>query len=409
MLDFIINLLLTLALINILVFIHEFGHYAAALISGVTVEEFSIGMGPLLLGKEYKGIQYSLRALPIGGYVRILGEGDDPDVDYEEIKDDPGNFQNKSIFKKVFILLAGVTLNFLTAVIIFGAFTYIDSHDFVYPGGQLGGVEPIFGEVEEKRIGNLRYELTDEVEDSKAKDAGWPEEGYIAGYIETDKLEDGINKKDFKSIYDVRELNQILDENKDETLLVNICESNELNNCKPYETKVSEEGLFGIVVNRNVIQVLDYSDYNPVVAGGAHSINLLYFSMKQIGQIFQESQETGDYTQAVNVVSSPIGIFYIVGFLRDIGEVSIKLMIIDMLGMTALLSVILAFMNILPIPALDGGRVVLAVVESLTGDYFSKKVEAWLIRISFIALMLFSLLIVIKDIVFIDTLRNLFG
>ena len=104
-------IIIAILLFGILIAAHEWGHFIAARLCGVTVHEFSIGMGPALwkhVGK--KGTQFSIRALPIGGYCAMEGE--------EEESDDPRSLNNQGFWKKVFVFAAGALMNFVVGVII---------------------------------------------------------------------------------------------------------------------------------------------------------------------------------------------------------------------------------------------------------------------------------------------------
>ena len=104
-------IILAILLFGILIAAHEWGHFIAARLCGVTVHEFSIGMGPLIWKKEgKKGTAFSLRAFPIGGFCALEGE--------EEQSDDPHSIGNQGFWKKVFVFAAGAMMNFLVGVLI---------------------------------------------------------------------------------------------------------------------------------------------------------------------------------------------------------------------------------------------------------------------------------------------------
>ena len=112
----ILTIIFSIFLFCLLILSHEFGHFAVAKLMGVRVNEFSVGMGPLLFGRKKGETQYSLRLFPIGGYCMLQGEdGDDED---EEIQNDPRSFSNQGPLKKIAILAAGSLMNILTAFVI---------------------------------------------------------------------------------------------------------------------------------------------------------------------------------------------------------------------------------------------------------------------------------------------------
>ena len=116
--DVIITILLLVLVLGILVFIHELGHFLAARLVGATVYEFALGYGPKLFSKKYKGTEYSIRILPLGGFVKILGDGDPGKDGEEDLKkqDVSGNLKNKSKIAQIFVMLAGVSMNILLAI-----------------------------------------------------------------------------------------------------------------------------------------------------------------------------------------------------------------------------------------------------------------------------------------------------
>ena len=118
MLSIIINILLFILVIGVLTFVHELGHFLVAKAIGAGIEEFSLGFGPKLLSKKYKGTLYCIRALPLGGYVKILGDGDpEKSEGKKDLKNNPKSLNNKPRWAQMLVMLAGVTMNILFAVL----------------------------------------------------------------------------------------------------------------------------------------------------------------------------------------------------------------------------------------------------------------------------------------------------
>ena len=111
----------------VVILVHELGHFIAGLLVGAKIEEFNIGMGPKLLSKKFKGIEYCLRALPLGGSVNFgasyeeVSTGEENEVELKPIED-PDNIVNKSVFKRIFVFAAGAFMNFVLAISIFSVF-----------------------------------------------------------------------------------------------------------------------------------------------------------------------------------------------------------------------------------------------------------------------------------------------
>ena len=114
--SFILNLLLFILILGIIVFIHEFGHFIFAKLTGVYVYEFAIGMGPKLFGKKGKETEYTLRAIPIGGFCQLAGE----DLDDDDAKEVPKDrrLQSKKPFQRFLIMFFGAGNNFISAILI---------------------------------------------------------------------------------------------------------------------------------------------------------------------------------------------------------------------------------------------------------------------------------------------------
>ena len=169
----IINILLLLVVISVLTFIHELGHFIAARLVKAKVLEFSIGFGPKIYSMKRKGTDFSIRALPFGGYVKILGDGDPSET--KENKKDKGNLKNKNKPAQMFVMLAGVTMNILLAI---GLYTlYLANNNWQFAiGNSYGEINPVGSIVVKERISDIPYMLAD---NGGAKESGMYEEGYI--------------------------------------------------------------------------------------------------------------------------------------------------------------------------------------------------------------------------------------
>jgi len=115
------NIVAFVVVLGVLVFFHEFGHFLFAKLFGVGVEKFSLGFGPRLFGKKYKQTDYRVSAIPLGGYVKMVGEDPEDDIDAKDI---PLSFTHKPLWQRTLIVAAGPVFNFLLAVIIFSAIFY---------------------------------------------------------------------------------------------------------------------------------------------------------------------------------------------------------------------------------------------------------------------------------------------
>lgn len=376
----IINILLLLLVISVLTFIHEFGHYLAARIVKARVLDFSIGFGPKIVSKKIKDTEYNLRALPFGGFVKILGDGDP--TDKKEDDKDTGNLKNKSKLAQVFVMLAGVTMNILLAFIFY--FIFLSGSGWkVGIGSEYRDFKPVGAVITEERVSDLPYELT---EDSLAKEFGLYEKGYI-------KNINGVPIKDYTSLKN--ELNGL----KSMNIHIEACEFN-TSECGTFMVSVNEEGKIGMYIGDNYSVYIDYSG-NKLLSGFSHSINVLKLTGEVLTGLFAQAKQTGDYSALSNTVSGPVGIYFVIDYFKDLG-------IFVFLGVIADLSISLAVINLLPIPALDGGRAFILLVEGILKKDLPERVEALIINISFAFLILLIIGIMLKDIFNIEQLQSWF-
>jgi regulator of sigma E protease len=376
----VINIFLFALVVSVLTFVHELGHYLAAILIKAKVLDFSIGFGPKIFSKKINDTTYNIRILPFGGFVKILGDGDP--TDEKESRKDKGNLKNKSKIAQAFVMLAGVTMNILLAVILYTVFLSFNSWRIELGPGYVD-FNPVGAEIVQERISDIPYEVADE---GGALESGMYEKGYI-------------NSIDGKEIEDSDELISILKENSGEVVNVYVC--NLEDECDFFDVLVSDEGRMGIYTGYNFSVYIDYSE-SKAFSGILHSINLIKITGEVLSSMFAQAKETGDYSELSNTVSGPIGIYFIIDYFKTLGFITFISILAD-------LSVSLAVINLLPIPALDGGRAFILLIESVLKKDLNEKVERIIINISFILLIVLVVAVMIKDIVNIERLQSLFG
>lgn len=328
-----------------LIFIHEFGHYIFARIFKVTIEEFSIGMGPKLVWYTSKktGITYALRMIPIGGYVAMAGESGDTD--------DPNSFDKKPSWQRLIITVAGAAVNIIAG---FLAMAILTSVIYLY-GTEVGG----FYDSEQSG-----YEISSE------------ESGLEVG--------DVIVKVNGKrvSIYDELSYQVMRYGNKPCDITV----------IRDGETVVLEDVVFPV-------EELSGQEYGVIdivpVAQNRSFGNIVKFSWNKSVLIVRMCWEsiidliTGRYT--LDAVSGPIGIS---GALGDAAKAGF----LNLLYLTAMISINLGIMNLLPVPALDGGRILFILIEIVARRRLPRKVEDTINSVGLMVLLGLSVLIMIKDV-----------
>ena len=321
-----ITLISSLLVFLLVVMLHEFGHFSIAKLSGIKVNEFSIGMGPKIYQKQKGETFYSLRALPVGGYVAMEGE--------EENSHDPRAFNNVSIVKRMAVVLAGAFMNFVLAFI---AFTIIFS---------IAG----YGSSEIEKV----------ISNSPADKAG----------IQSGDLIIKINENKVKDIYDI---NSIISKNQKEEMDFQINrEGNILNvKIKPEYSVENQIYLIGITSK------LDYSILKSISLGANRTLEMSKLILKSIKMMFSGSFK-------MEYLSGPVGVVQLIGSESSKG-------FLNFLQILGLISVNLGVFNLLPIPALDGGKFLFLLIEALRGKPIDEKIEQGLSLIGIS--LLFSLMI----------------
>lgn len=373
-----LTLVVFILILSLLVVIHELGHFFVARRLGVRVDEFGFGIPPRVWGKKFGDTVYSINALPFGGFVKVAGEDEEGAVD----KDDPGNFANKSPWKRLSILLAGVTMNILLAVAVFYAFFSLNNfktsslpllydYDFKY-GSVIKNNTVIFG-----------FE-----KDSAAQKAG--------AELGESILE--VNGTRVFNVYDVRY--QIKDKGGKE-VLVKLLDTKRtkpaIRELKVVPTVDSEgAGFLGVALATSIN--IDYggSLTDKLTSGFKHSLNILGYSLSTFSQLVSTSVAQKSVEPVSAGVSGPVGIFSVVGVILKYKGVDAVLGLLDFV---AILSLSLAFINILPIPALDGGRAIFVLFEGMTRKKVSPKFEANLHKWGMVGLLALTVVVTAKDVV----------
>ena len=341
-------LLLFLLILGILVTIHEFGHFIVAKKCGVHIYEFSIGMGPLIwkrIGKDK--IQYSIRALPIGGYVQMAGEVEEDD---KKVKKD--KFMcNKVWWQRLLILCAGVTMNFILAFILLFIIALIwGSTSF----------DPVIDFVEENSPAAIAG--------IKSNDTILSINNNNVSSWDTAQIE--LIMKDDDNIYDIKVKH---DDNTIEDIKVT-----------PEKTKRDkvEVNYFGIKAN------------NTKKYGFSNAIS---YAFKKFSTIYESMFKTigGLITGKISIksLSGPVGIYTVVSD-------SAKMGMEQLLYLVAFLSINLGFVNILPFPAFDGGHVLFVLIELIRGGKkVNQKIEGYFHLAGFILIFLLMIIVTIQDII----------
>lgn len=332
------RILLAVVLFLLLIVFHEFGHFIVAKKSGIKVNEFAVGMGPLIYSKEKGETKYSFRAIPIGGYCAMEGEEDE--------SNDPRSFDNAPAFKRFLTILAGPVANLIIAVLVFTI---------------VGGIS-----------GVVTTEVSDFIEDSPAK---------IAGIEKGDE----ISKLNGEEISDFTEISKVVNDfykDKDFEKEINVevkRDGKDLDfNFKP---KVEAENVYiGIIPARRTPGF-----FEAIALGFKETGRNIKMIFTILGRLF-----TGKL--ALGALSGPVGV------LKELGNQA-QSGLANLLYFLAYISVNLAVFNLLPIPALDGSKLLTSAIEMITGKKINKKLEERITMVGFFILLGLILVVSIKDII----------
>jgi len=363
----ILELLVFILILGFLIFVHEFFHFLAAKKSNIKVEEFGFGLPPRIFGKKIGETIYSINLLPFGGFVRLYGEDR-----YQEVEKERSFISQKPLIKTK-ILLAGVTANFLLAVVIFYIVLAVNQFEIYLPS--LFEQKFLFGE--ENRYITIGYVT----KDSPAEKVGLKTYDMIlsANSHKFSNPQDFITfiyqHKGQKIVLEVKNLE------KGDQRQVEII---------PREHPPEDQGPLGVAVG--TVAHLQYRGLaQKIFSGFLHSLNILDYSFRVFGRLIKLSFEKETIQPVAEAISGPVGIFFLV-------ETTLKEGIIALLSLVALLSLSLGVINILPIPGVDGGRMIFVLYEALFKKPVPEKIERNFNLAGYFLLLLLLFLITLKDI-----------
>lgn len=344
----IINILLFLVILTIIVAFHEFGHFLLAKLSGVYVYEFSIGMGPKICGFKKGETEYTLRAIPIGGFCSLAGE----DLDEDDSKKIPKNrrLQNKTAWQRFLIMVFGPLNNFILAVAILFLLACIWSGSTMNP-------------------------VITEVESGSAAEVGGIQTGDRILKINGNKISTSDDVILYLAVGEQGKATTFRVEHKNgktETLKI-----------KPTKEKVDGETTYKYGI------AMQQEKYKGI--GGVFT-----YTYKKTCSIFKQMYITVKYLVtggiSLSQLSGPVGIYSIVGETRTAGLANI-------LYLMAFLSINVGFINLLPIPAFDGGHILFIIIELIMGRPVKPEVENTIHTIFLFLLMLLMVVITINDVI----------
>ncbi len=339
------GVILGIAVLGFLILVHELGHFLAARLQGIHANRFSIGFGPALFTYKSATTEYALRALPLGGYVGFPDE--DPDCPYPA--DDPNLLKNRPILDRAIVMVAGVVANLI--------FTYVPLLLLIL----LSGVpEPLPG-----------AKITSISEKSPAATAGI-EAGDVVRKVNAEVL--GLPPAG------AERFQQMIKAAPGQPLALEIERAGQTSTVT---VTPSAEGRIGVSLTPNSYQRAPKDLLEPLTIAGQRFWFIASETVANFGQLF-----TGKV--GLDQFSSPVGI---VNYTAKVADADI----LNVFTVMALISFSLAFINILPIPGLDGSHLAFLALEGLRGKPISQVIQMRVLQTGLVFLMGLSVVLILKD------------
>lgn len=357
-------ILLFVIILLILVTVHEFGHFIVAKLTNMRVDEFAFGFPPRVFAKKIGETTYAINALPLGGYVSIWGENGEPD---DQAKHHPRAFGNRPWWAQLLVLVAGVTMNMLLALFIFIGISY----------------------------GTIQMSSTDEVYGGRVKDTTLM---VIEASPDSPALKAGI--KPGSSLLKVTSKGVSANLSTPESLIAFITAHNNdaftitYKNGNNTTENTTIAAVYGIIKDKKAIGI-SVERVGTVTTTLPEAITLGYhrtvdMTLMTVDGLLSLIASIRNGNSVLASLSGPVGIAKIVGQTSEYGYKAV-------LTLVAVLSINLALFNILPLPALDGGRMVVVVIEAISRKKVPHKYYAWVNTVGFLLLMMLLVIVTFND------------
>lgn len=335
----IVTILIAVFIFGLIILIHEFGHYCAARISGITIIEFAIGMGPVVFSRTDKlGIRYSLRLLPIGGFLAMAGE--------DEENDDPHSYHKVSALKRGFTIVAGAACNLICGYLIL-----------------------------------LIIATTSPVGTTTVAEFDNPGQGSAAVL----QINDEILKVNGKRTYVLSDVSWQLFRTYDGVVTFTVRRDGQVMELPPVTFKLEDQGDGFMAIG------IDFRMWGKKLSLADSFGYSAQWSISLMKQVWGTVSELFTGNIPMSQLSGPIGVA------SAIGEAS-KIGITPLLMMTAMIMINIGLVNLLPLPALDGGKLVLIIIEGITGFKFPEKLEFAINTVGLAGLMMLMVYITFNDV-----------
>ncbi len=372
------SIIIFLIVLAVLIVTHEFGHFIVAKKSGIRVDEFGLGFPPKIFGWKKGETTYTLNAIPFGGFVKIHGEN--PDEESTTGIDSARSMVNKPKLVQAAVLVAGVTFNIILAWVLI-------SIGFMYGLPTSSGQAPVGTTLQ-----NVQLMITNVSPDSPAAKAEIKPGDVIVAYGE---------KKGSQTIYqdgaEIEAVQKFLADKEGKEVVIKYLRGKE--NAGAPASNIHEvtlvpkagivEGRAAIGISMDMVGTLQLPWWKALISGAQFTGQLILATIVGLKDFFAGLFTNG--RQALSSVTGPVGLVGLVGNASDLGFAYL-------LSFTAFISINLAVLNMVPFPALDGGRLLFLAIEAVKGSRLNPKIANTLNMVGFMLLILLMLIITVSDI-----------
>jgi regulator of sigma E protease len=386
----ILTVLIFLIILSLLVLIHEWGHFIVARFFDIKVEEFGFGLPPKAFGIKKGETVYSINWLPIGGFVKLYGEDEagagritGGKQQAVSSKDEKRAFFAKNPWKRAAVVVAGVVMNTLLAILIFYIYLGITNYKTEFP--LLNEHKFVFTNQTNVNLNEKDAYVTYVSPDSPAEKAGILPHAKILSVngqpiVSRNTFIDTVNSKKGQEL----------------SITWEDIRSNEVVTTKVVPRAKPPEGQGPLGVAFLPTAILSYNTpAERIFSGITHPYNILSYTIDVMAKLIAVSFEKHTAEPVSQGVSGPVGIYSLLGSILQIPDFKEKLL--QVLNLAGLLSISLAFFNVLPIPALDGGRLFFILIEAVTGKKVPERFETMAHTIGMTVLLALIALITLRD------------
>ncbi len=373
-----VTAIIFIIVLAILILSHEFGHFIAAKKAGIRVDEFAFGFPPRLWSIKKGETEYSLNLFPIGGYVKIFGEN--PDEESETGPDARRSMVNKPRFVQAIVLVAGVALNLLLAWLLISANLSL-------------GMPVAVGDIPKGvKVEKVSLLVTSVMADSPAEDAGLKAGDALLSLEAGNEIIEELSAEDVRNFLQGRGGEEVAVKiERTDRVAGEVAVLATTTIVRPAAGILTgQDGVnAGIGITMEKVGLANFGFFESIWHGLNFTAGLTVATLEGYKHFFTSLFTEG--TSALTSVAGPIGLFGLVGDASRMG-------LVYLLNFIAIISINLAILNLLPFPALDGGRLLFLAIEAVKGSRLNPKIANALNAVGFLLLILLMVAVAASDI-----------